>query len=461
MAIRTGKRTKKSSVSRRSVEKRAICALMVMAWAWILGFLGVVLWHLRKRNNVSSEEGVAAGGSRGDQSFFGSLTTSKQQKKDDAPQSNDKKDNAMTPSEVVLPAGGNYESPIVIFTCQRAQYLSDTLTDLLNNIPKPCRFGCPIIISEDGTHADVDLVVATFQKKFQAIGVPLFHIHHQQGQHLRGSNGAYRALAQHYGWALSQIFNGRIDPRLPEAQRVVILEEDIHTASDFFSYMEATSQLLDNDPTLFAVSAFNDNGHLVQDAKRLLRSDFFPGLGWMMTRKLWTTELERKWPESYWDDWLREPDQRRDRQIIRPEYSRTYHFGKQGGASKNQFGSILEKVKLSTEHVDWSQEDLSYLAEGAYNDQYSQLILASTKVSSVQEAEEALASGNARLEYRNFEHFQEFAHQLNIMDDEKAMVPRTGYKGVVESRPFGNNLLFLTPQAEEMRVAFPGISSRS
>jgi hypothetical protein len=40
----------------------------------------------------------------------------------------------------------------------------------------------------------------------------------------------------------------------------------------------------------------------------LYRTDFFPGLGWMMSRKLWN-ELHPKWPLGFWDDWLREPEQ--------------------------------------------------------------------------------------------------------------------------------------------------------
>lgn len=45
---------------------------------------------------------------------------------------------------------------------------------------------------------------------------------------------------------------------------------------------------------------------------KLYRSDFFPGLGWMMTKTLWQ-ELQPKWPERYWDDWMREPAQRKGR----------------------------------------------------------------------------------------------------------------------------------------------------
>ena len=72
-------------------------------------------------------------------------------------------------------------------------------------------------------------------------------------------------------------------------QRVIVLEEDLEIAPDFFELFGATAALLD-DPTenLLAVSAFNDNGlkKLVDetaDAGTLLRSDFFPGLGWMLT----------------------------------------------------------------------------------------------------------------------------------------------------------------------------------
>jgi alpha-1,3-mannosyl-glycoprotein beta-1,2-N-acetylglucosaminyltransferase len=61
----------------------------------------------------------------------------------------------------------------------------------------------------------------------------------------------------------------------------------------------------------------------------LYRSDFFPGLGWMMSRELWS-EIGPKWPKSFWDDWIREPEQRKDRACIRPELPRSRTFGKIG-----------------------------------------------------------------------------------------------------------------------------------
>ena len=64
------------------------------------------------------------------------------------------------------------------------------------------------------------------------------------------------------------------------------------------------------------------------------RSDFFPGLGWMMLRTFWL-EIRNSWPEGFWDDWIRDKKQRKDRACLRPEVSRTEMSGKsaKGGVS--------------------------------------------------------------------------------------------------------------------------------
>ena len=118
-------------------------------------------------------------------------------------------------------------------------------------------------------------------------------------------------------------------------------QDDLEVSPDFFEYFDATSPILWSDPTLYCVSAWNDNGQVthVHDPSRFLllslivarlfRSDFFPGLGWMLTRTLWE-ELGPTWPGAYWDDWLRHPNQRKNRGCIRPEVSRSYTFGEMG-----------------------------------------------------------------------------------------------------------------------------------
>ena len=44
----------------------------------------------------------------------------------------------------------------------------------------------------------------------------------------------------------------------PSAEHVIILEEDLDVAPDFFSYFSQTLDLLEQDPTLYCVSAWND-----------------------------------------------------------------------------------------------------------------------------------------------------------------------------------------------------------
>lgn len=114
---------------------------------------------------------------------------------------------------------------------------------------------------------------------------------------------------------------------------------------------------------------------------QLYRSDFFPGLGWMMTQQLWS-ELSPKWPEKYWDDWMREPEQRRDRQglplpmsvrslyynnyyraCIRPEISRTITFGDKGVSAGQFYKQHLQYIKLNSDPIDFTKVNLSYLTE--------------------------------------------------------------------------------------------------
>lgn len=111
------------------------------------------------------------------------------------------------------------------------------------------------------------------------------------------------------------------------------MTDDLDISPDFFEYFLGLYPLLKKDTSLWCISAWNDNGKggLVEEKKSdvLYRTDFFPGLGWMMTKDLWL-ELCSKWPKSYWDDWIRQPQQRKGRACIRPEISRTRTFGKIG-----------------------------------------------------------------------------------------------------------------------------------
>jgi len=185
-----------------------------------------------------------------------------------------------------------------------------------------------VYISQDGEEASVTEAIGDIAKEFSkaAPDVPFTHWRHPKvipklrgGGAVEGWAVSYYKLAQHFGWALERLFVERSHPY------VIVLEDDLEIGVDFFQYFSATAPLLDSDDTIFAVSAYNDlgQGAFVTNPRRIYRSDFFPGLGWMLNRRSWVEDLGPKWPDSFWDDWLREPPQRKNRQVLRPEV-RTY-----------------------------------------------------------------------------------------------------------------------------------------
>lgn len=284
-----------SSSSRRRkrrpcIERVVVLLLLALAWSWIAAAF-VIVYH--SMDTASSAAAATAQNNN----------NNNMQPQRQPPITQQQQDNVIVG-----------ETPLLIFTCRRAEYLRETLNDVFSFLPKDCRIGCPVIISQDGHDASVEQVVKEFQKKYSSI--PIQHYQHDPESNLRKQ--PYKELAIHYKWAIHQVFFDH-----PHAQQVIILEEDLHLAPDFFGYFEKMTPLLNADSSLLAVSAFNDNGiqGKIKDPKRILRSDFFPGLGWMLTRRLWDNELSSKWPDGYWDDWLREPQQRQGRHILRPEVS--------------------------------------------------------------------------------------------------------------------------------------------
>jgi hypothetical protein len=158
----------------------------------------------------------------------------------------------------------SYTEPIAILllTYNRPAYLRRTLKSVLKLRPRGASF--PLFISQDGDHAGVAQVIKEFVDKQQSIGDPITPLRFKfkgikrvAGKALESmGNLAYCKIASHYEWALGQVF----DHSKHRFERVIILEDDMELAPDFFSYFRATAPLLDVDPTLMCVSAWNDNG---------------------------------------------------------------------------------------------------------------------------------------------------------------------------------------------------------
>ena len=69
-------------------------------------------------------------------------------------------------------------------------------------------------------------------------------------------------------------------------------------ASIACSYFSQTKRLLEEDDSIYCISAWNDQGyeHTSEDPSLLYRVETMPGLGWILKRSLYKEELESKWP---------------------------------------------------------------------------------------------------------------------------------------------------------------------
>lgn len=189
-------------------------------------------------------------------------------------------------------------------------------------------------------------------------------------------------------------------------------------------------------------------------------------VGWLCTRALWN-ELQPKWPIAFWDDWLREPAQRRGRAFLRPELSRTHTFGRIG-ASKGQYFDIhLRKNALSGANLPFHEYDWRYLLRPHY-DYLMRRMRALAERASV----DFVTSG--RCEHRLVSvsagspaEFTRIAKLLGVMSDIKWGIPRTGYGGAVVFvrgtctvmllMPLAatqDNFLVLAPQADGVDAAY-------
>lgn len=326
--------------------------------------------------------------------------------------------------------------PVLVIACNRPS-IKRSLDTLLKYRPSAEKF--PIIVSQDcGDKKTADVV--------QSYGEKIIHIQHPDLSDIpvpknhKKFQGYYK-IARHYKWALNQVFHDM------KFKAVIIVEDDLDISSDFFEYFAASYEILKKDNTLWCVSAYNDNGktNMVADEPEMLyRTDFFPGLGWMLLKELWL-ELEEKWPATFWDDWMRHPDNRKDRSCIRPEISRTFTFGKIGVSKGQYYENHLKYIKLNEKFVPFTSKDLSYLLKEKYDEEFVKRVYSAPLLS----LNDALKNAHpehvaVRVEYNTKNSFKTISKKLGLMDDLKSGVPRAGYRGIV-SFLYKNRRTYLSP----------------
>ncbi|KAG7501366.1 hypothetical protein JOB18_047620 [Solea senegalensis] len=351
--------------------------------------------------------------------------------KEEVVETNDLPTSAASPGVVI---------PILVIACDRVT-VKRSLDKLIQYRPSPQLH--PIIVSQDCGHAETARVIGSYGDQVTDIHQPDLSDIRVRPEH-RKFQGYYK-ISRHYRWALNQVFNTF------SHSAVVIVEDDLEVAPDFFEYFRALYPVLRADPTLWCVSAWNDNGRdaLVDPAKAELlhRTDFFPGLGWMLLKEMWD-ELEPKWPLAFWDDWMRQPEQRRERSCIRPEISRTITFGRKGVSLGQFFDQYLRYIKLNTQFVPFTKQNLSYLLRENYDEKFIKEVYSAplVKVEKLQQGGSLQGPGPFRVQYSSRDSFKVLARNLGVMDDLKSGVPRTGYRGVVSFLYRGRRVFLAPPE---------------
>ncbi|KAL9957754.1 hypothetical protein ACROYT_G034692 [Oculina patagonica] len=212
-----------------------------------------------------------------------------------------------------LEDGSRINLPVLVMASNRPQYLFRMLKSL-----RGVRGLNPAMVTVyiDGFFDEPALVARMFGLKVD--------------QHEGVSRGNSR-ICQHYKKSITTSFD-----QFPDANSVVIIEEDLDVSVDILTYFNQLLPVLENDESVYCISAWNDQGYdyTVNDPSMTYRIETMPGLGWVLSRKLFKGELEPKWPAPDdfwdWDMWMRMPEQRKGRECIIPDISRTYHFGATG-----------------------------------------------------------------------------------------------------------------------------------
>lgn len=131
--------------------------------------------------------------------------------------------------------------PVLVFACNRVS-INKCLDNLIQHRPSIEQF--PIIVSQDCGDEATKKVIQSYKDQVTLIEQP-----DQSDIYVppreKKFKGYYK-IARHYGWALNTTFRQGYD-------YVIIVEDDLNVAPDFFEYFLGTHHLLKQDPSLWYV----------------------------------------------------------------------------------------------------------------------------------------------------------------------------------------------------------------
>jgi len=269
---------------------------------------------------------------------------------------------------------------VVVVAHNREGYLKQSLSALLRAAGSDL-FQIYVSLDSPGDYGRMELAVGGAVREYmdgsQAADPGLKFLRMRPRSDTAFERSGIGRISRHHEFALEQGL------QVEGHSHLIVLEEDLVAAPDFFSLFVATAPLLEHDSSLFCVSAWNDNGMsgVAWDPRRLYRTDYFAGLGWMIKRSEWAGRLRAKWPavpSTGWDHWMRLPTSNDNRECVVPEVSRTKHIGDQGVNVKSGQQNIYSRWAFSgagdAEDGGRHFGDLSYLRRDRYEEDVESLV---------------------------------------------------------------------------------------
>jgi len=313
---------------------------------------------------------------------------------------------------------------IVVLTHSREPYLRATL-EALFRLQGIDQFTIYVSCDESPNREKLLQLAAT-------VGVPPSNHWRATPPNSQYASAPLAKIAHHFRYVFTQAFN------VHHHSHLILLEDDLVPAPDFLNLFLSTAYLLDADPTLWCVSAWNDNGlkSVSREEDAFYRTDYFPGLGWMLKAELWLGELASKWPESPstgWDHWMRLSDQHKGRECIFPEVPRTQHIGVEGTNVHEAAGQSMADIYAFSTRGPRPFENMARLGQPAYENWMASQIKAAPRVSLG-----AAGPAMSGLVLYTTEDYYSLQTALGLRVDS----PRGTYRGVITLRKPGG-LLFL------------------
>lgn len=168
-------------------------------------------------------------------------------------------------------------------------------------------------------------------------------------------------IANHFKWTFERVFE------YPECNEgVIVIEDDLELSPDFLEYFELTIPVVENDDTLITASLWNDIGYInnSKDKARILRTNYFPGLGWWLSKKVWDDLLKDDWPTREWDWYVRAVANKNKLDSLIPEVPRDYHVANSGTYMRKAFfDRHFKNININRDsEFRWSKRAVEFLS---------------------------------------------------------------------------------------------------